>query len=86
MSEKYTLEEHQQYVEEQQRKTKEAEQARREQTEKATAKRDWIAAGGNEGDFEREWPEIRSAQLVGEVLGRQGEAREESRRRTRASF
>ena len=65
---------------------KRAEREAQEAREKESARRDWLAEGGAEDAFEKEWPEIRNAMLVGEVLARQGEAREESRRRTRAAF
>jgi hypothetical protein len=84
--EKYTLEEHQQYVEEQQRKAKEAEQARREQVEKETARRAWVADGGDEEGFQQYWPLLRDEGRAERTKNADRQAREVQRLRTRRVF
>jgi hypothetical protein len=52
--ERYTLEDHEVYRKEQDEKaTKEADE-RRERTEKETARRAWLADGGNAGDAKQD--------------------------------
>jgi hypothetical protein len=57
--ERYTLEDHEAYRKEQDEKAVKAEEERLARTEKETARRAWLADGGNAGDFEREWPKLR---------------------------
>jgi hypothetical protein len=57
--ERYTLEEYETYRQQQDEKAaKEAEQ-RRERTEKESVRLAWLADGGKQADFEREWPKLR---------------------------
>jgi hypothetical protein len=50
---------HEEYRKEQDEKAANEERERRERLEKADAKLAWLAEGGAEADFEREWPKIR---------------------------
>jgi hypothetical protein len=80
MSEKYTLEQHQAYVEaEEKRKAKEVE-ARNEKTEKESAKRAWMVDGGKAADFEKAWPQLRDQGRRQRVLDADKRAREEMTR------
>ncbi len=42
-----------------QQEEKERREQRQEQTEREAARRAWLADGGREEDFEREWPQLR---------------------------
>jgi hypothetical protein len=59
MDGEYTKEMHEAYRKEQDEKAAKEEEARREQTEKESARRAWLADGGSEAAFEREWPTLR---------------------------
>ena len=59
MSEKYTLEQHQEYRRQQDEKAAREEQERRESVEKGNAYNAWVRDGGRPADFEREWPKLR---------------------------
>ena len=77
--ERYTLEDFEAYRKEQDEKaTKEAEE-RRERTEKESARRAWLADGGNSGDFEREWPKLRDEGRRRRVIDADRRAREDMR-------
>jgi hypothetical protein len=80
--ERYTLEDHEVYRKEQHEKaTKEAEE-RRERTEKENARRAWLADGGKEADFEKEWPKLRDEGRRRRVIDADRRAREEMRNGT----
>ena len=55
------------------------EQARRERTEKETARRGFIREGGTEEQFERAWPELRDRARHQRTLDRDRAAREAQR-------
>lgn len=57
--ERYTLEDHEVHRKEQDEKAAKEAEERRERTEKETARRAWLADGGREADFEKEWPKLR---------------------------
>ena len=57
--ERYSLEDHEAYRQEQDEKAAREAEERRERTEKESARRAWLADGGNASDFEREWPKLR---------------------------
>jgi hypothetical protein len=77
--ERYTLEDYEAYRKEQDEKaTKEAEE-QRERTEKESARRAWLADGGNARDFEREWPKLRDERRRQRVLNSDRVAREAMR-------
>src|SRR4051794_36462751 len=79
MTEEYTAEMHAAYrarVEEEERKEREAA---RERTEKESARRAWLADGGREADFEKEWPKLRDEGRRQRVIDADRRAREEFR-------
>jgi hypothetical protein len=79
--EPYTREMHEQFVQaEEERKGKE-EQARREKSEKDSARKAWLADGGREMDFERQWPSIRDEARKQRVMSADREARQSMRAR-----
>src|SRR4051794_15034588 len=57
--ERYTKEQHQAYVEAEERKRQDQEQARKEAHDKDVAKRLWVRDGGTEEAFEAQWKEQR---------------------------
>jgi hypothetical protein len=59
MGEKYTKEMHEEYRRKVDEQAKKEEEANRERTEKESARRAWLADGGREADFEKEWPKLR---------------------------
>jgi hypothetical protein len=56
---RYSAEMHEAYRKEQDEKAAKEEEARNARTEKETARRAWLADGGTEADFQREWPRLR---------------------------
>jgi hypothetical protein len=74
--ERYTLEDHEAYRREQDEKAKKEEEANREKTERESARRAWIADGGREADFEKEWPKLRDEGRRERVLHADQKARE----------
>jgi len=82
MGRKYTAEMHEKYRKEQDEKAAAAAQARREGREKESARRAWLADGGNAADFERQWPKLRDEARGQRVLGADARAREAQRRAT----
>jgi hypothetical protein len=54
-----------------------------EHGEKEAAKQGWIADGGDEGDFETLWPEIRDEARRERVMSAEQQAREVQRQRSR---
>ncbi len=55
--------------------TREAERAAGEEAEKRSAFRTWTANGGNAGDFEATWPELRREALKRRTLDAEERAR-----------
>jgi hypothetical protein len=80
--ERYTLEDYEAYRKEQDEKAAKAEEERLARTEKETARRAWLADGGNAGDFEREWPKLRDEGRRRRVIDADRRARELQRNGT----
>jgi hypothetical protein len=80
---KYTAEMHEEYRRKQDEKAAKEEQERREAVEKETARRAWVADGGAETDFEKEWPSLRDAGRRQRVVDADKQAREAQRRVSR---
>lgn len=74
--EHYTLEDHEAYRKEQDEKAAKEADERRERTEKETARRAWLADGGTEADFQREWPKLRDEGRRRRVVDADRRARE----------
>jgi len=75
--ERYTLEDHEAYRKEQEEKAAREAEERRERMEKASARRAWLADGGKEADFEREWPKLRNEGRRRRVVDADRRAREQ---------
>ena len=86
MVRKHTLEEHQARVEAESKRKAKEEQDRKERVEKDTARRGWVADGGNAADFEKAWPKLRDEARGERVLEAGRRAREEQRRQTHSAF
>jgi hypothetical protein len=76
---RYTLEDHEAYRKEQDEKAAKDAEERGEQMEKESARRAWLADGGAEADFEREWPKLRDEGRRRRVVDADRRAREEMR-------
>jgi len=76
IDEKYTEEMHEAYRKEQDEKAAREAEGRSERMEKESARRAWIADGGSEADFERDWPKLRDEGRRRRVLGADRRARE----------
>ncbi len=76
---RYTKEMHEEYVKRQQEKAAREERERKEAVEKESAKRAWVADGGAQDDFEREWPTLRDEGRRRRVVDADQEARQEMR-------
>lgn len=76
-AERYTQEMHEAYRKEQDEKQAEEKRARDERVEKNSAHRAWVADGGSEADFEREWPKLRDEGRRRRVVDADRRAREE---------
>ena len=74
---RYTKEDHEEYRRKVDEKATKEEEARRERTEKESARRAWMADGGREADFEKEWPKLRDEGRRRRVLDADRRAREE---------
>jgi hypothetical protein len=74
--ERYSLEDHEAYRKEQDEKAAKEAVERRERTEKETARRAWLADGGSEADFQREWPKLRDEGRRQRVVDADRRARE----------
>jgi hypothetical protein len=74
--ERYTLEDFEAYRREQDEKAAREAEERRERTEKESARRAWLADGGNASDFEREWPKLRDEGRRRRVVDADRRARE----------
>jgi hypothetical protein len=79
MTERYTLEDHEAHVEAEQKRKAEEEHQRQESTEREAARRVWLADGGREADFEREWPTLRDEGRRRRVVDADQKARENQR-------
>jgi len=77
--ERYTLEDHEAYRKEQDEKAVKAEEERLARTEKESARRAWLADGGKEADFQREWPRLRDEGRRRRVMDADRRARETMR-------
>jgi len=76
MGEKYTREQYEaDLAARQEREAREA-QAHREGTKRESLRRAWIADGGSEADFEREWPSLRDQARRQRVMSADQKARE----------
>jgi hypothetical protein len=73
---RYTLADHEAYRKEQDEKAAKEEEARREKMEKEAGRRAWLADGGREADFEREWPKLRDEGRRRRVMDADKHARE----------
>ncbi len=62
------------------------ERDRKERVEKDTARRGWVADGGNAADFEKAWPKLRDEARGERVLEAARRAREEQRRQTHSAL
>jgi hypothetical protein len=79
VTEHYTAEMHEEYRREQDEKEEQKRQERTERTEKESARRVWMADGGREADFEREWPRLRDEGRRRRVVDADKRAREGQR-------
>jgi hypothetical protein len=61
---------------EQDEKAAKVEEERRESMEKESARRAWLADGGSEADFQREWPKLRDEARRRRVVDADRRARE----------
>jgi len=73
--ERYTKEMHEAYRKAQGEKAAK-EEARNERMEKESARRAWLADGGREVDFQREWPRLRDEGRRRRVVDADRHARE----------
>jgi hypothetical protein len=63
-----------------------AQKARRERVERNDANAAWIAQGGDETSFEKEWPTLRDEARRRRVIGANEEARRVARARLRRNL
>jgi hypothetical protein len=73
---RYTLEDHEAYRRQEDEKAAKEEEARNERMEKESARRGWLADGGGEADFQREWPKLRDEGRRRRVVDADRRARE----------
>jgi hypothetical protein len=73
---RYTLEDHEAYRKQQDDRAAKEEEARNARTEKESARRAWLADGGREADFEKEWPKLRDEGRRRRVVDADRRARE----------
>jgi hypothetical protein len=73
---RYTKEDHEEFRRQVDEKAKKEEEANRERTEKESARRVWLADGGREADFEKEWPKLRDEGRRRRVIDADRRARE----------
>jgi hypothetical protein len=73
---RYTKEMYKAYRREQDEKAAKEEEARNARTEKESARRAWLADGGREADFEKEWPKLRDEGRRRRVVDADRRARE----------
>lgn len=81
MGERYTAEMADRFLREKTEREAAAELARREQSEKQSARKAWVEDGGSEGDFERQWTELRDEARRRRVMDADRAAREAQRAR-----
>jgi hypothetical protein len=81
VSERYTQEMHQEYRRKADARAAKLEQERQERTAKESARRAWVADGGQVGDFERQWVQIRDEARRRRVADADRRAREEMQQR-----
>jgi hypothetical protein len=86
MGKKITREEIDARVEANRKRVAQEEQARRERTEKASARRAWLADGGSEADFEKSWPKLRDEARSRRVMDADQRARARQRESLRSSL
>jgi len=79
MGKKYTQEDYEEYRRRQDAKAAKEEEARNARTEKESARREWLADGGREADFEKEWPKLRDEGRRRRVMDADKHAREMQR-------
>jgi hypothetical protein len=79
MGEKYSREQYEADLAARQEREAREEQGRRERTEKESARRVWLADGGREADFEKEWPRLRNQARRQRVIDADQKAREAHR-------
>jgi hypothetical protein len=82
MSGKYTIEMYEQFRKEQDEKAAKQEEERKQRMEKENARRAWLADGGSEADFQREWPKLRDEGRRRRVMDADRQAREQMRNGT----
>jgi hypothetical protein len=80
--ERYTLEDHEAYRKEQVEKAAKEAEEHRERTEKESTRRAWLADGGKDADFQREWPRLRDEGRRRRVVDADRRAREAMRNGT----
>jgi hypothetical protein len=73
---KYTQEDHEEYRRKVDEQAAKEEEARNERMEKESARRVWLADGGRESDFEKEWPKLRDEGRRRRVVDADRRARE----------
>jgi hypothetical protein len=86
MSERYTKEMHEAHVKAEEKKRAEEEQARAERFAREAARRAWIADGGDEASFERQWDTIRDERRKRRVVDADAKAREDQQRALRSQI
>lgn len=79
MGEKYSREQYEADLAARQEREAREEQGRRERTEKESARRVWLADGGREADFKKEWPRLRNQARRQRVIDADQKAREAHR-------
>lgn len=79
MSGTYSKEMHEHFRKEQDAKAARVEEDHRERTERESLLRAWLADGGSEADFRREWPRLRDEERRQRVLDADKHAREQMR-------
>jgi hypothetical protein len=77
--ERYSREDYEAYRKEQDEKAAKEADERREKTEKESARRAWLADGGREADFEKDWPKLRDEGRRRRVMDADRRARETMR-------
>lgn len=83
MTERYTREAHDAYVEAEEAKKAKEEQDHKERSERETARRAWVNDGGSAADFERNWSRLRDEGRAERVKDADRRAREGMRETSR---
>jgi hypothetical protein len=76
MTEEYTAEMHQAYVEAEEKRKAEEDEQRQQRSEKESARKAWIHDGGSAADFEKAWPGLRNEGRRQRVIDADRRARE----------